>query len=415
MPALRLAVPLAVTLLACLGLTACQPGQFLAVKRNAETLDALSALHGSVDTAAEDPAKVLVVALDADGEKVRNYAPLDSGKRFLMRVEQAHTYQVVVMVDRNGNGRLDAGEPALLSPAPHTARQGAPALALSLRAGAAASANDALRHKLAALADTPRQELPLTVGQITGFDNPAFNHETGKRGLWAPADFLVEVGGGLYLLEPHDPKRIPVLFVHGAGGHPGEWQTLAQGLDRSRYQVWLAFYPSGARLERIADMLQAMVSSMRARTGLTQMIVVAHSMGGLVSRGMLQGIAAAEPGLRLRQFISISTPWSGHSAAKYGVEFAPATVPSWIDMQENSPFQQAIFARPLPAGTDYALLFSYAGSNGGDGVVSLASELRGEAQREARLVRGFNENHTSILRSAEVQQTLAAVLDGKDR
>ena len=72
--------------------------------------------------------------------------------------------------------------------------------------------------------------------------------ESGSLGLRQPFEFLANVGIGVFLLEPYDPKRIPVLFVSGAGGNPWEWRALIDALDHSRYQPWVFVYPSGQRL-----------------------------------------------------------------------------------------------------------------------------------------------------------------------
>ena len=46
----------------------------------------------------------------------------------------------------------------------------------------------------------------------------------------------------------------------------------------------------------------------------------------------------------------------------------------------------------------------------GNGRVSLNKQLRSEAQKEARKVRGFNENHISILRSKETTAYINTLL-----
>ena len=69
--------------------------------------------------------------------------------------------------------------------------------------------------------------------------------------------------------------------------------------------------------------------------------------------------------------------------------------------------------RRLPAHIAYHMLFGFHGGGpdgSGDGVVSLASQLRPEAQEEARTIRGYDEDHTSILRSAAVAAQLNAIL-----
>ena len=58
-------------------------------------------------------------------------------------------------------------------------------------------------------------------------------YENARRGLWQPVEFVRQVGAGVYFLEPYDPDKIPVLFVHGALGHPGDWDAIVAALDRN--------------------------------------------------------------------------------------------------------------------------------------------------------------------------------------
>ena len=63
---------------------------------------------------------------------------------------------------------------------------------------------------------------------------------------------------------------------------------------------------------------------------------------------------------------------------------------------------------------DYFLLFGYRGgsvifSGNNDGTVALSSMLFQQAQQEARKVYGFEEDHTSILKSKEVFETVSKV------
>ena len=226
-------------------------------------------------------------------------------------------------------------------------------------------------------------------------------------GLWAPLDFLSHVGIGVFFLEPYDAKRIPVLFVSGAGGNPYEWRTIVDSLDRSRYQPWFFVYPSGQRLDYSATIMQRVVADLQRKHGFEQLYVTAHSMGGLVSRGFIQRAVDAGQAGYLRLFVSISTPWQGHRMARSGVQYSPAVIPSWIDMQTDSEYQLAIFARPLPPPLAYYLLYSQTDpkapvESATDGAVAVSSQLRKEAVRDARQVLGFTETHTSILTSSNV-------------
>jgi pimeloyl-ACP methyl ester carboxylesterase len=56
-----------------------------------------------------------------------------------------------------------------------------------------------------------------------------------------------ESKSGLYLLEPYDPNRIPVVFVHGLLSSGYTWLNVSNAVRadpeiRRRYQVWVFFF-----------------------------------------------------------------------------------------------------------------------------------------------------------------------------
>src|SRR5690349_21075056 len=89
--------------------------------------------------------------------------------------------------------------------------------------------------------------------QVTNLDFPAFTESNGRMGLWKPLSFVKEKRGGVYLLEPYDAQKIPVLFIHGAGGTPQDWRYFISHLDRNKYQVWVYYYPTGLPIELSAN------------------------------------------------------------------------------------------------------------------------------------------------------------------
>ena len=113
-----------------------------------------------------------------------------------------------------------------------------------------------------------------------GLINP--HHSQGKRGL--------------YMLEPYDPNRIPVLMVHGLWSSPMTWMDMFNDLRsfpeiRERYQFWFYLYPSGQPFWISATQLRSDLIAMRdafdpshRHKALDQTVLVGHSMGGLVSR-----------------------------------------------------------------------------------------------------------------------------------
>ena len=254
-------------------------------------------------------------------------------------------------------------------------------------------------------------------GEIVTLADRRFSKKNGQRGLWQPIKFLRTIGGGTYFLEPFNSDKIPVVFVHGVGGNPGQFRSLIDNLDRTRYQPWVFYYPSGLRLNMNADLLVRSLSEIYVTHKFEKIVIMAHSMGGLVSRSLVNTIVEKDVEQKARVlFLTLSTPWGGHQAAQIGVDHAPAVIPSWIDMIPHSPFQRELFKTPLSDHVSYYLLFSFKGgrnpfTNGNDdGTVSLVSQLKAEAQDAAIKVIGFNEGHDSILRSPEVSQKMQSIL-----
>lgn len=100
----------------------------------------------------------------------------------------------------------------------------------------------------------------------------------------------------LYRLELHDPQRIPVVFVHGLISDPHIWYhcvnaIYADPVLRANYQPWYFLYPTGMGVPATASRLRESLQDARARldperddASLDQMVLVGHSMGGLLSR-----------------------------------------------------------------------------------------------------------------------------------
>jgi pimeloyl-ACP methyl ester carboxylesterase len=256
------------------------------------------------------------------------------------------------------------------------------------------------------------------LGAVVTLDDPRFSRSRASDGVWKPVDFIERVGVGLYLLEPHRAERTPVLLVHGLGGTPAEWDYVTAHLDRERFEPWLYHYPSGLPLSVTSRVLKELVEDLVVRHRVERVHLVAHSMGGLVSRA---AILAAEPYGEediVDLFVSISTPWGGDASANLGAG-APVAVPVWKDMAPGSAFLRELFASPMPPDVDHRLLFTYAGNRrttkqADDGVVALASQLIYPAQNGAAALYGLDETHTSVLRSPELVERLGRLLSERE-
>jgi pimeloyl-ACP methyl ester carboxylesterase len=257
----------------------------------------------------------------------------------------------------------------------------------------------------------------LSLGEIAKLDDPRFASTRGSDGLWAPATTAATTGFGLYFMEPYDPARTPVLFVHGAAGSPQDWRYAMERIDRRRYQPWFAFYPSGLRLENCADALNDGVKALQRRYGFQRLHVVAHSMGGLVSRRFVEKNVIEDGNRYINTFITFSSPWGGHEGAAAGVKRAPSVVPSWRDMENGSDFLDHLFDERLKGKVNHHLFYSHHAKRSlilpaeNDGSVSVASQLRPEAKADAASVQGYDEDHVSILSARAPLTRAREILD----
>lgn len=104
----------------------------------------------------------------------------------------------------------------------------------------------------------------------------------------------------LYTLQPYDPNRIPVVFVHGLLSHPRMWRDVINDLQADpdlagQFQYWTVFYPTGWPITFSAMRLREEMAALERIVGPQhRMIFIGHSMGGLLSR-----LQVIDPGTRL--------------------------------------------------------------------------------------------------------------------
>lgn len=339
-------------------------------------------------------------------------------------------YAVVAFWDRDGDLVYDPGEPALIDESvvyELEAGERLTGIELQIPADGSLPIASPIDVRIEEERSTPEQiEASLAVASVRGwvvqdFDSPFFGLADAERGLYRPLEFIAEGHPGIYFWERYDETRIPVLFVHGVAGSPAQFTALARALDGDRFQPWFYYYPSGLRLERTAANLSKLVHELHARLGFDRLFIVAHSAGGLVARRFLQLHPQIASESYSELLITLATPWGGHAAASFGVDHAPVVLPVWRDLAPGSEFLDQLFPapgapHPVPDRVVQHLLFAFRRKSAslgesGDGVVSLRSELRPEAQDEARSQRGFDVDHTGILESPAAISHVTSLLD----
>ncbi len=293
---------------------------------------------------------------------------------------------------------------------------------------------------------------------------------------------LAERGDGLRFLEPYQPGKIPVIFIHGLLSDPTTWLDVANDLRshawfNENYQIWAFSYATGRPFVTAAMLLRnqsreavAILDPAAEDRALQQIVIVGHSMGGLVAKLQvtysddriwdslakvpLDAIHADEKGKfdlaercyfdpqpRVRRVVFIATPHDGSSFAARGigrissslVEPAPQDASRHAALVAANPgvFSEK-FERRVPTSVDIlepsdatlrairtlrvapcVQMHSIIGTghpslsgDPGDGVVPVSSARHPGVVSE----RFVDAKHTSILRNVDTQAEIRRIL-----
>ena len=100
----------------------------------------------------------------------------------------------------------------------------------------------------------------------------------------------------LMFLEPYQPGKIPVVLVHGLFSDPQSWADMTNDLRAApgfaqRFQIWVFRYPTGQGFLQSAAKLRGelaaaleMLDPEAADPALRHMVLIGHSMGGLIAK-----------------------------------------------------------------------------------------------------------------------------------
>jgi pimeloyl-ACP methyl ester carboxylesterase len=179
-----------------------------------------------------------------------------------------------------------------------------------------------------------------------------------------------------------DLERKSIVLVHGLDDPGAVWQSLAPALVKEDFNVWLMQYPNDQPIVESAWLFFEELEGLKKR-GIDRISIVAHSMGGLVSREMLtrpeiEYSASAKnwrvPGVAA--LIMVGTPNHGSQLARLRVftEIRDQLVrlkkgeANWlagildgageakIDLLPGSRFLTGLNARPHPEGMDMLVI-----------------------------------------------------------
>lgn len=147
----------------------------------------------------------------------------------------------------------------------------------------------------------------------------------GIANLVRPGRFMDEPR--IVFLEPFDADKMPVVFVHGLLSTPGVWkplvtQLLADPRIRGCCQFWFFYYPTGQPVPLSALQLRGALDEAVRNTGLTRkMMLIGHSMGGILSRAQVSRLTPE----RAERLLPGVSSLSDYSRVRRSLIFEPRT------------------------------------------------------------------------------------------
>lgn len=163
-------------------------------------------------------------------------------------------------------------------------------------------------------------EAPLAATRATG---PS--RRSGIANLLRPGGFTGRPR--ISFLQPYDPGKIPVVLVHGLMSTPHMWEPIVLDLlvdpaIRARFQFWFFHYPTGKPVPLSALHLREALDDAVSAHGVQQpMVLVGHSMGGILSRTQVSRMTLGQAGAIVPEVASLPE----QSVVRRALVFEPRT------------------------------------------------------------------------------------------
>ena len=235
-----------------------------------------------------------------------------------------------------------------------------------------------------------------------------------------------------------DPHKKTLLLVHGLESNSKAMVSLGESLEGCGYQVLYFEYGNDQALARSGRELSQTLVCLKAKYPELTISIVAHSMGGLVSRYCLE-TPGLNPGV-VHNLFMLGTPNKGSDVAvgQSIAEFAFETIPDFtkstskysdgfgeagIDLLPSSRFLKCLNSRPPSKGVKYFAIAGRAGvlskdshrvlvekitqlmNRPGVNAISRAGAQRFLCNSEDELLEGLGDGAVSIASALGVQVT----------
>lgn len=111
-------------------------------------------------------------------------------------------------------------------------------------------------------------------------------------------------------------QGLPVLLIHGYGCNSGYWDSMSKALRMARITHHAVdMEPVFGSIDEYVPKIREAVETLCADTRVQQIVIVAHSMGGLATRAYLRDHGAG----RVAKVVTLGTPHHGTALAKFGI------------------------------------------------------------------------------------------------
>lgn len=150
---------------------------------------------------------------------------------------------------------------------------------------------------------------------------------------------LMPWSGDAPLPSGADPRRVPIVLVHGYFCNRAVWRPLAGWLaTRGHPLEGVNLEPPFAAIDDYLPTLEQAVERLRARTGAARVALVGHSMGGIVIRAWI----ARHGHDRVAGVVTLGSPHQGTWSARFGIGRNVA------QMRAGSPWLRSLEASESP-------------------------------------------------------------------